>query len=320
MEKITLEKIAQILLEKDNILVLMHKSPDGDAVGCAYGLCTALRDIGKNAQPLCGDEIPPLFSHVTDLLPAQEFEPEYIVSVDLATEKLLSGKALDYAEKVDLCIDHHEINSGFARLGYVDHRSASCAEIIKSLIDIMGVTITPQIADALFTGVCTDTGCFKFSNTSPATHRIAAELMEAGADSFGICRRFFDTKTKTKLALEKLIYETIEFAADGAVGFVCVTKDMIERSGATQDDLDGIASIIKQVEGVKAGITMREKDGGELRVSVRSSDGINAAEICSRFGGGGHKAAAGCTFRCPIDEAKAQIVGECVKAIEELSK
>lgn len=316
MEAITFDKISQLLAENDNYIVLMHKSPDGDAVGCAYAMCHMLRDMGKKAQPLCGDEIPPLFSVVSDNLPPQEFEPGFIISVDLATEKLLSGAALEYAGKIDLCIDHHGINSGFAKYGFVDPESASCAEILKKLFDSMGRKITPQIADGLFMGACTDTGCFKYSNVTPETHRIAADLMECGADSFGICRRFFDTKTKTKLALEKRMLETIEYASDGMVAFICITKQMIEESGATQGDLDGIAGITKQIEGVRVGITMKEKDDGEFRISVRSSDGVSAADICREFGGGGHFAAAGCSIRGSLEEAKAAIIGASVRAVE----
>lgn len=316
MKKITLEEIGEILRQHDDYLVLMHKSPDGDAVGCAYALCGMLRNMGKKAQILCGDEIPELFSAVTEKLEDTELEPEFIVSVDLATEKLLSGRALEYAGKIDLCIDHHAINSEYAAVGYVDPGAAACAEILKKLFDVMGEKITPQIADALFMGVSTDTGCFKYSNVTPATHRIAAELMECGADSYGICRRFFDTKSRTKIALEKMMLDTIEYAAGGAVAFICVTKKMIEESGATQSDMDGIAAITKQIEGVKAAITMREKEDGEFHISVRSSDGVSAAAICRVFGGGGHDAAAGCSIYKPLEEAKADIIAECVKAVE----
>ena len=315
MEAISFEQIAKLLRENDNFLVLMHKSPDGYAAGCAYAMCALLRNMGKKAQPLCGDEIPSLFSVVSERLPVQQFEPEFIISVDLATEALLSGKALDYAGKIDLCIDHHGINSGYAKYGYVDAKSASCAEVLKHLFDSMGEEITPLIADALFMGVSTDTGCFKYSNVTPSTHRVAAELMECGADSFGICRRFFDTKTRSKLALEKMMLETIDFAADGEVAFVCVTKKMLQDSGATQGDLDGIAGITKQIEGVKIGITMKEKEDGEFRISVRSSDGVSAADICSSFGGGGHFAAAGCSINGTLEEAKKAIIDASVRTL-----
>ena len=316
MKAISPEQTAKLLKEIDNVLVLMHKSPDGDAVGCGYALCMVLRSMGKKANPLCGDEIPPLFDLVTSKLEPQEFEPENIVSVDLATEKLLSGKALEYADRVDLCIDHHSVNSGYAKQGYVDPHSASCAEILKRIFDIMGIKPDKDIADALFMGVSTDTGCFKYSNVTPQTHRIAAELMEWGADSTGICRRFFDTKSRTKLALERLILDSLLYAADGRIAFVCITRSMMEQSGATQGDTDGVAGITKQIEGVDIGITMREKENGEFRISVRTNGQISAADICTQFGGGGHRGAAGCSIFEDMEKSRDMIISACEAALE----
>ena len=315
MKQITIEEAGQILKEKDNFLVLMHKSPDGDAVGCGYGLCMALRSIGKRAEPLCGDEIPPLFGYVTGKLETAEADPQYIISVDLATTKLLSGKALEYQDRIDLCIDHHRQNSGFAEAGYVDPASASCAEIIMKILEKADIPITPDIADALFMGAATDTGCFKYSNVTPETHRAAARLMEYGADSLEICRIFFDTKTKTRLALEKMIYETIRYYAEGRVALVTITKKMVEDSGATQGDMDGIAGIAKQIEGVAVGVTAREKDDGEYRISVRTNGNISAGNICGTFGGGGHFAAAGCSIYGSEEEIREKIIGACLKEI-----
>lgn len=317
MERITLERAAKLLSEKDDILILMHKSPDGDAVGSGYGLAMALRSLGKRADPLCGDEIPKVYSYITDKVPAIGFDPKFIVSVDLATTALLSGSAAGYAGSVDLCIDHHGSNNGYAKEGYVDGKSASCAEIIKKLLDIMQISIDNDMANAIFTGICTDTGCFKFSNVTSDTHRIAAELMDCGADSTEICRLMFDCKSRAKIELEKMVLETMEFSPDGKVAFVCITKDMMEKSGAAQGETEGIAGITKQIEGVKVGITMREKDNGEFRISVRSSEDIDASKICALFGGGGHRAAAGCSIFKEQTEAKKEIMAACIAAVEE---
>ncbi len=317
MKAITLEQIASLLRQNDDYLILMHKSPDGDAVGCGYGLCHILRMLGKRADALCGDEIPPVYSYFTAGIPPMGVKPAFVISVDLATTDLLSGDALAYAENIDLCIDHHGSNTGFAKMGYVDASAASCAEIILHLLDALGMIPDKIASDAIFTGVCTDTGCFKFSNVTPATHRIAARLMEYGADSTEICRLMFDCKSRQKIELERMVLDTIEFAADGEVAFVCITQEMMEKSGASQADTDGIAGITKRIEGVRIGITMKEKENSEYRISVRSSTDIDASEICAQFGGGGHKAAAGCSIIKPFEEAKADIIAACVRAVEE---
>ncbi len=317
MPRITLEKAAEMLLKNDRVLILMHKSPDGDAVGCGYGLAMALRSIGKKAQPLCGDEIPKMYSYLTDGFEVQEFEPGLIVSVDLATTDLLNGKALEYKDKIELCIDHHGSNTDYAQYSYVDGKSASCAEIIKELLDKMGIVPDKLTADAIFTGVCTDTGSFKFSNVTPKTHRIAADLMELGADSTEISRIMFDCKSRNKVELERMILDTIEFSSDGRVAFVCITKEMMDKSGADKGETEGIAGLTKQIEGVKIGITMKEKENGEFRISVRSSSDIDASAICSQFGGGGHKAAAGCSIYKSLQEAKDAIMTACINALED---
>ena len=317
MRELTIEQAASLLKNKDNIIVLMHKSPDGDAVGCAYGLSLALRAIGKKAEPLCGDEIPKDYDFITNIFEHQEFEPEFVVSVDLATTELLSGKAAEFSEKIDLCIDHHASNTGYAKEGYVDGKIASCAEIVMEVIKCFLPDITKEIADALFTGICTDTGCFKYASVSPSTHRAAAELMEYGADSKYICRRIFDTKSKEKLAMERMILDTLIYDSDGKIALVCITKEIMEKSGALQGDTDGIAAIPRQIEGVKIGVTLKEKENGEYRFSVRTGDEIDASSICKNFGGGGHKAAAGCTIFADFETAKEKMLIACRQALEE---
>lgn len=317
MENITLEQAAEFLKEHDRYLILMHKSPDGDAVGSGYALCMALRSIGKKADTLCGDPIPDIYGYFTELAPNEGFEPEYIISVDLASSSLLSGKAVEYKDRVDLCIDHHGSNTGYARYGYVDGKVSSCAEIIKYLLDELKIEITKDIANAVFTGICTDTGCFKYSSVSPDTHRVAAELMEKGADSGYICYMMFDNKSKSKISLEKMVLDTLEFYCGDKIAFVAVTAEMIQKTGAQECDLDGIPSIPRQIEGVKIGITMKEKPGGEYRFSVRTSEDVDASEICGHFGGGGHRAAAGCSIHKPMETAKMEMLTVCRKILGE---
>lgn len=315
MKKLELAEIAALLPQKDRILIVIHKSPDGDAVGCGYGLCMALRSLGKQANVLCGDPIPPIYSYLTDLVPPTDMTPEYVVSVDLGDTKLLSGEAAAYKDRIDLCLDHHYSNSGFAAEGYVDGSAASCAEILKRLLDLMPVTITPDIANAVFTGVCTDTGCFRFSSVTAETHRIAAELIDLGADSAMICRLMFDCKSRARVELERMIYEGLTYYAGGQIAVVTITKQMLADSGATPFDTDGIAALARQIEGVRLGVTITEKDGGEFRFSVRSAGDIDASAICACFGGGGHRGAAGCSMEGTLEDVRQRMAEACAKAL-----
>lgn len=317
MNEVTLNQAAELLLTHDYFTVLMHRSPDGDAVGSAYGLCMALRSIGKKANPLCGDKIPECYRYMTEQFEIQEFTPEYIVSVDLATEKLLNNTALNYAGKVDLCIDHHASNTHFAKNEYVEGNTASCAEIIKKLLDAMHIKIDKNMANAIFTGVVTDTGCFKYSSVSPDTHRIAADLMECGAESMMICRKMFDSRSRAKLELEKLVLESIEYYLDGKIALIGMTRKMIEQSGVRDDEIEGISAIPRTIEGVEIGITLKEKEDALCRVSLRTCEEVDASKICLQFGGGGHKAAAGCSIQQPFEQAKEAILDAALKAAAE---
>ena len=171
------------LLGADDILILCHKNPDGDTIGSGAALCLALQRLGKTAAVLCSDPIPAMY----DFLPITEFDgsytPRFVVAVDVAGIQLFGDRnhMADYAGHVDLCIDHHGSNSGYAYETLVDDHAAAAAELLTALIPELGVEITPDIAACLYTGIATDTGCFRFTNTTAATHRAAATLIEAGA-------------------------------------------------------------------------------------------------------------------------------------------
>ncbi len=316
MKNVTLEEAARLLLLYDRVAVLMHKSPDGDAIGCAYSLCTALRRLGKKAQPYCSDPIPDKYAYITERLAPQTFEPKCIVTVDLADQQLFGDKLECFKNKVDLCIDHHGSNTGFAEYGIVDASAGACTQILVRIIELMGVDIDPYIADAIFTGITTDTGCFKYSNATAASFRIAANMIEKGAQSARINRVMFDTKSRERLEAEKLALASVRFYCNGKIATISVTKDMLEKSGADESDTEGIASIPRQIEGVKVGITIREKEDGAYKISLRTTDDIDASKICAVFGGGGHKAAAGCQIKGSAGEVEKKLVEAASREIE----
>ncbi len=296
MKTLTINECAEQLKNADNILILMHRSPDGDAVGSGYALAYALRSIGKTAQPVCSDNIPPKYSYITNGLDVQEFEPEYIVTVDLADTQLFGDKLIQYKDKVDLCIDHHPSNTGYAKYGIVDGSAGACAQIVKKVISAMDIPIDKNIANAVFTAISTDTGCFKYSNADAESYQMAAEMVTCGADSFFINRLMFDTKSRSRLELERLALNSLKYYNDEQIAVIFITKEMLERSGADDNDTEGISGIPRQIEGVKIGITIREKEENNFRISVRSAGDIDVSAICTQFEGGGHKAAAGCTI------------------------
>lgn len=313
---ITLESAAKPLLSKDKILILTHRSPDGDTIGSGYALAMALRKLGKSVKVDCTDPFPEKYSYFTDKLEKLEFDEEFVVSVDIADTKLLGEKLSDYADKIDLCIDHHGSNTKYAKEYYVEASAAAAAQVIAKLIRLMNVEFDKDIANAIYTGITTDTGCFRYTNVTAETHRIAADMIDCGAESGMINRLMFETKSRSRLEIERRVMDSIQFYLDGRCAIAYATIDMMKESGAVDSDMEGVSSLPRQIEGVMAGITLREKNNGKFKVSVRTTDELDASAICANFGGGGHKAAAGCMITGTLNEAIEQIIEVVRQALE----
>lgn len=310
-------KAVQELQKADNILILTHMNPDGDTLGSGFALLRALRKLGKKAKLLNGDKINAKYNYLFEDLAAEEFEEEYIVSVDVAERKLLGDSlSAEYGDRVNLSIDHHETSRRFAQMTYCEPDSASCCEIIYLIIKALGVEIDRDIASCIYTGCSTDTGCFRYSNVTKRTHLIAAELIEKGADHSTINTKMFEMKSMNNIMLETLCLSTLSFYAEGRVAVISVTQEMFRKTGTDKSALDAIKPVTRQIEGVKAGITLREEDDGKISVSLRTDEDVDAASICAHFGGGGHVRAAGCEFRGKtIEQAEAAVVDYIVSIL-----
>lgn len=307
MKKIDLKAAAAYLTERDDFVLLCHAYPDGDTIGSAVALCLALRKMGKKAYVRCDHDIPDKFLPYTADCFTPEGEARVAVAVDVADEKLLGPLQAEFAGKVDLCIDHHLTNTEYAEQVCVVDAGANCQNIYH-VIRELGVEITPEMADALFLGISTDTGCFRYANVTPETHLIAAELIKAGANAAEINRQMFDTKTRSRTELERQVLDGMEFHFGGKCALVAITNEMRRTSGATDSDMDGISALPRMIEGVSVGITLRERGNGRYKISLRTHEPVNAAKVCGMLGGGGHARAAGCELDGPLENAKAQIL------------
>ena len=300
---------AAALQGADDILILSHRRPDGDTAGCAGALCRALRQIGKTAYILENPEITKRYAPlIVPCYPPEGFQPQFVVSTDIAEEKLFPDTAEPYKGKVDLVIDHHRSNIGFGKKNLVRPDAGACAEVLYDVIMALGVKLTTDIAECVYIGVSTDTGCFKFSNTTAHTHAVAAACLTAGIDGGEINRALFETKTMPRFQMERIIFDTMEFYEDGALAVALLWRADIDRTGADMDDLDSIASLTRQIEGVQIGITLTENKNGTVKASVRTTKEMDASAICKKCGGGGHIRAAGASFDCGMEQAKAAIL------------
>lgn len=313
-----MEAIADAIAPWDRILVVCHKNPDGDAIGSAWGLAHALRGVGKKARAFCGDEIPPEYLFLTENETQDEFEPEHVVTVDVAAASLLP-EGID-PEKIDLVIDHHPGNSLSAPLKLVDPEAAACGEILAELVDYLDGgrgEIDGYAAEAFYTALATDTGCFKYSNVTENTFLTAAMLLgcaEKGA-FYRINKRVFDTKSQKRLALEAWAIGNVSLSAGGRIAFLNADFAMQKQFETAAGDLDGLINVIRQIEGVAVSIVLKQKEENLFKASVRAETGFDASAFCAVFGGGGHRAAAGCSFTSSAEEAREKLLAEAERRL-----
>ena len=309
--------VCRFLKENDNYVILAHASPDGDTLGCAAALCMGLRSFGKKSFIMCSDTIPEKYSYFfsKDLLEPIEYNT--VIAVDIATEKLLGNLEDTFSGKVDLCIDHHISNTRYAKKLYLDSGAAAACESVYDIIKAMKWRLTDRQAAALYTGISTDTGSFKYSSVTAKTHKIAAELYSYNINAHNIAKLMFDTKSKQFLELERMILAESEFFFEDKCFVLSVTSDMLSATGCTESELESIASISRCVEGVIAGVTIKQKAEKLFKISLRTYEPLDASKICMALGGGGHRAAAGCTLEGSLEEVKEKILKVIKDSLEE---
>lgn len=300
---------AELLLRQNDILILTHKRPDGDTIGCAVGLCLALRAQGRTAWLLPNEDVTRLFiPYLEGCLAPEDFRPAFVVSVDIAGKGLFTPAGEQWLQKgIDLAIDHHPSQEYFAKETCLDAGRAACGELVYDIVRQWG-PVSREVALPLYVAVSTDTGCFQYSNTSPDTHRVAAALMETGIDAQWVNKRHFRTKSLKRLKLEALIVDTMDLHDDGAIAIAAVSLDDMARLEADEADAEDIAAFVGQLEGVRTSVTIRELEGGSCKLSVRTDETLSATGVCALLGGGGHAAAAGCTITGSVEDAKAAIL------------
>ncbi len=313
----TAAQAAAFLTAHDNYLILTHVRPDGDTIGCAAGLCRALRQIGKTAYVLENPQATSLFTPYFSGLTAPEgYTPETVVSTDIAARGLFPENAQAYLERVDLAIDLHPSQEFFARETCLDSKKAACGELVYEIVQQL-CPLTPEIGEALYVAVSTDCGCFVYSNASPGTHRVAAALMESGFDPYPVNRKFFRTKSFKRLKLEGMLAAGMELLDGGETAIVSLTLEMLAQVGAEERDIDDISAFVGQVEGVRNGITLRELRPGVVKLSLRSDPGdLNASAVCGLLGGGGHAAAAGATVEGDMAAARLAVL-DAIRRVRE---
>ena len=315
MKNNSLAEIAAFLAAQEQLTLICHHRPDGDTLGSAFGLKDLLEQMGKKVLVLCADPVSPRYLFLSDGQRDLSGDPQgAIVCLDIASPEM-AGFFKEQALRADVSIDHHATNPCYAKMNYVDASAAANGEIMLRLSKEL-TPLTPKAAAAFYTAIATDTGCFKYGNTTQNTHSAAAELIACGIDLAALNRHLFQTVRKAELELNRMALETVEYFAENRIATMEISLAMLEQSGAGADELETISSLPAQIEGVKAAATFKELAPNQYKVSLRTDGSVHGGEICAQFGGGGHKQAAGCNFNGTYQQAQAALVEALTKAME----
>ena len=307
MATMTRAEAAQWLATRDRFVILTHRRPDGDTIGSAAALCLGLRQLGKTAHVLVNAEVTPKYAPLLeDITKVEAWAGDTVIAVDVAAFSMLPEPFKKYI--ISLRIDHHENRETFSDNELVDPSAAACGDVIYDILHALQVKLEAPIANALYTAVSTDTGCFRFPNTTSHTFRVAAVCADASKDIFAINQALFDTNSLARLQIQGYLVANARFLQEGKVVICPLPRSVEQEFGATEDDLENISGFPRSIEGVKLAVTLREEPNGRIKISARAVPGCDAAELCAKFGGGGHKGAAGANMDCTMAEAVEKII------------
>ena len=289
MNNVSLRAVAEEIKKYNEFVIYFHIHPDGDAVGSAYALMLGLRSMGCRANAVCADKLPKVYSDVESISTDEVVSP-CVITVDTPSSARLG---IYGSEHINICIDHHSTNNMAADMSYIEPEAAACTEIIYKLLTALAVPVTKQIAELVYTGLITDTLCFRSTKIGVQSFETAAQLAKSGADIFGITKRHFLSKSPAVLAMEQRLASRLNYLCGGEVVSAYIVPEDYEELGLKDDELETLNSVIKQIRGLKIGIVVRELERGSCRCSLISNGACDVSVLAAKLGGGGHKNAAG---------------------------
>lgn len=324
-ERVTIERLAEWLRAQEDVVLIGHVSPDGDATGSCLAIRHALEALGKRAM-VC---LPGGVAHMYAMLPGADaivacgealpFAPRTALAVDVSEIARMGaeGQRLFEACPARAALDHHATNRGFGQLYALDGAAAATGELAVQLIEAMGVPLSPAMAECLFVAISTDCGQFSYGNTRAETFQAAAKCVSAGIDVTEITRRLYRTRSKGRTQLLGLVLADLHLSPDGRMAWARLTEAMLERAGALREDNEGIVNYLLEIEGVVFA-ALAEERGSQTKFSLRSVSPLDVARsVAVPLGGGGHDCAAGCTLDMPMEPALEKVLGTARAALME---
>ncbi|WP_010491242.1 DHH family phosphoesterase [Paenibacillus elgii] len=320
---VQLQAAAGFIREQDDFLVVAHVQPDGDAAGSTFAVAWMLQSLNKRFTLINEGRIPDKFMYMAGPHTVIEYvktPPERkfvaVISVDCADFGRIGLVSECFVpERKLLNIDHHATNDGFGTVNLVRSDAAATVEVLYDLALELNLEFTPELNDCIYTGLLTDTGGFRYSNTTPKVMQIAADMLARGVKGYELAERLLETMTLGQVSLLKRSLNTLSFAHDNKVAWLSVTLDDLSATDASSEDMDGLVNYARNVEGVEVGMLFKEKEPGIVKVSFRSGGLADVAALAQKFGGGGHVKAAGCTIRGSMSEAVERVVREVGMAL-----
>jgi phosphoesterase RecJ-like protein len=332
------QKAVELINKSNNILLTTHTRPDGDACGCIAAMAETLRALGKKIKILLLSELPQWYEFLFEQKP-EIFSPPFLLSqerrgadliiiADTNTYNQLPGleKYLKQSDKAVLVIDHHATpeSSVEDRIGgdasLIDSSAAAAALIVFDLLKYAGWPITKKTAEALFVAVSTDTGWFQFDNTDSRALRSCAELVDAGANPSLMHRDLYQNFSQQRFKLMVAMLNTLELHLDGRFAIQHITQQDFKRTGAKFSDTENLIDECRRIGGIEAAALLVEQADGRIKISLRSMGAIDVCEIAAKFGGGGHKMAAGAHLPGSMEKAKQLIHQQVKQKFDEMKK
>lgn len=316
-------KIVEVLKDEQSFYLISHMLPDGDSIGSLLGMGEALRRLGKKVMLFAPGNVPDKY---TFLVGADTVSQELLINDPEVTTVVLDSSDLDrlstfkdavLKSKTVINIDHHVTNQRFGTLNLVDSKAAATGEIVYELLIELEVELNKNIAEALYVAISTDTGSFKYENTTPHTHRVVASLLEHGLNPGLISQYVFDERPLSFYGLLKDAIATLEMYEGRSLALMTLSKDIRERNGASTGDLEGIVNYTRNIEGVELGILFYVESDNEVKVGFRSKS-LDVSELAGRFNGGGHVRAAGCRMQGDFQSVKSRVMVEACSMLKEL--
>lgn len=319
-----MEQVIRSLNEHRDIIIFPHVNMDGDALGSVLGLYFALQQKGKNVQIMVEEEVPLHLKFFPGSCKVCVFErsdlervktPFLGVAVDTADiERLGARKSLFEKAIFTLNIDHHPTNTLYAEVNLIKSHRAASGEIIYELLKELDCSYTNEIATCVYGAISSDTGGFRFSNTSAETHRMAAELLELGAEANLVSMNLFESVSRNRYQMMADVIQSTQFFCEGKIALILLTQEMIAQYGASDDEVSGFAGLGRTIRGVEVAIFIREKKEHDYKVSLRSRESVDLTQIVVKFGGGGHKRAAGLVYQGAVET----LIEDLVKEFSEI--